>query len=193
MRVKINSEQQIQRINLLISLLEDYKKISKDQLVQRPTEKSWSILEIIKHTSIAHRVYETSISGTLNEVNSSDTKKLPEIIKCSYISSMLIKRFPPKDGKVRLKMKTMKKFEPLLDINDVNADEIFQENMTALEQLKSWINEYRMNNITRKRFNSAVGPVIRFNIPEACEFILSHNERHFHQIKKTLESVQSYR
>lgn len=78
-------------------------------------------------------------------------------------------------------MKTAKKFEPINVGEDMSL--VINELVQNLEELKTWINQYRTSEISLKKFNSAIGPVVRFNVPEACEFILCHDERHFHQMR----------
>ncbi|MFT5779162.1 MAG: hypothetical protein ACI837_002119 [Crocinitomicaceae bacterium] len=180
MRVIIQPEQQIQRINWLTNELEKYSSISEAELKRRLKEKSWSIIEVVKHMSIGHAAYQKKISQALKLP--SKQLKVVDKLKCSTIPSYLIKRFPPNEGKIRLKMKTSKQFQPIILNEGQSMKDIFVELTDSLEELKSWVNTYRTQAISLKKFNSAIGPVVRFNIPEACEFILCHNERHFHQM-----------
>lgn len=179
MRARIKPEQQIQRINTLIGELEGYRSLSMDELKRKPSSKSWSIIEVIKHMSIGQDAYREKINKALI---SSRSKEMVEDLRCSAIPSYLIKKFPPVEGKIKMKMKTAKKFEPI-NVGE-NMDIVINELVQNLEELKSWINKYRTSEISMKKFNSAIGPVVRFNVPEACEFILCHDERHFYQMRK---------
>lgn len=178
MRVTIKPEQQIQRINKLLSYLESTKERTDASLNHRTNEKSWSALETAKHISMGHKAYQPMIDATFS--NSKGTKVEVDQLRCSYISSLLMKRFAPVDKQIKFKMKTMKKFQPIFDHDAVvDTKMVIAELEACLNELKSWVNNYRTNPISLKKFNSAVGAVVRFNIPEACEFILCHNERHF--------------
>ncbi|MEO9531620.1 MAG: hypothetical protein ABJG68_12645 [Crocinitomicaceae bacterium] len=186
MRVKIQSEKQIQRINELINALGELKTIPEDNFIKAPTEKSWSGQEVIKHMSIAHKAYQSKIENALKIDD-----KVSEVgeLECSIIPSFLIKRFPPIEGKVKFKMKTTKQFKPVaIDSSESVSDSIIELENCLLE-LKAWVIHFRTNKVSLLKFNSAVGALVRFNIPEACEFILCHNERHFLQLKNTLEKV----
>ena len=189
MRARINPEQQIQRINHLKNVLEGYHSIAEQDLNRRPNKKAWSILEVMKHISMAHKAYQANIIAAFDK--SSKQSQVVDQLKCSPISSYLIKRFPPIQGEIRFKMKTLKKFQPIFPEQGVASSEVIQELNASLDELKSWINQYRNTPISLKKFNSAIGPMVRFNIPEACEFILCHNERHFYQIDKALTIVKS--
>lgn len=178
---------QIQRINDLENRLKSFQSLSLEQLTKRPNPKSWAPIEVAKHMVIAHGVYREKIEKTLS-IKSNNS--VPAEFKATFIPSFLIKRFPPKDGEIIHKMKTMKKFDPVLDVSQLKqnqADAILKELEDILLELKNWVETYRTQSISLKKFNSAVGAVVRFNVPEACEFILCHNERHFLQLDRALK------
>jgi len=185
MRVKIQPEQQIQRINHLKNVLKEYASLSDELLIQRPNEKSWSVLEVIKHMSIGHLAYREKIKNAL--ANTEDKVQKIDELSCTVIPNYLIKRFPPSEGKIRFKMKTTKKFQPMIMEEQVPSAMVISELEECLDELKGWVDYYRTEPISLRKFNSAVGAMVRFNIPEACEFILCHNERHFYQIEKILK------
>jgi hypothetical protein len=187
MRVRIHPEQQIQRINQLIKQLEDFKKETVEVMKKRPNESSWSAIEVIKHMSLGQDAYREKIETAFKNQGGKIGKV--EALVTGQIPSFLIKRFPPKANKIRFKMKTMKQFKPLLNHDEINVDNLRNELMDCLIELKSWINSYRNKPISLKKFNSAIGFTVRFNIPEACEFILCHNERHFLQAQNTLKKA----
>lgn len=182
MSVQIIPEQQIQRINVLLNQLKKIEQISESKLNTKPNSKKWSVLEVIKHMILAHQAYQSKIS---HQLTLSGSFNINNGLEASWLPSYLISKFPPKEQKVQMKMKTTSKFEPQLSSTD-SKESIIKEMEIVLNELKSWIETYRTQNITLKKFNSAIGAIVRFNIPEACEFILAHNERHFFQIEKIL-------
>lgn len=185
MSVQIHPEQQIQRINALLTKLEEVRRLSTEELTKRPNEKAWSVIEVVKHMSIAHIAYRKKVKKAL--ASPASTKEGIDGIRSRAIPGFLIKRFPPKDGKIRFKMKTMRAFQPLLNLQNVDTESEFIELKQCLEELKKWVNTYRTQPVSLRKFNSAIGAMVRFNIPEACEFILCHNERHFHQVSRILQ------
>lgn len=182
MRAIIHPEQQIQRINEIVNQLQVYKDFSSEVLNQRPSPKSWSPLEVIQHMILGQAAYsqkiETALSWEGNE-------RVGDNFKTTAVPSFLIKRFPPQDNEVRFKMKTMKRFQPVFEV-EADPVKVFSEFEVSLEQLKGWVENYRTQPISLKKFNSAVGAWVRFNVPEACEFILCHNERHMAQVGKAI-------
>ncbi len=191
MRVKIKPTHQIQRINLLQNQLNEIRVIDFKLLIKRSREKSWCAAEVVKHMLVAHSAYTTKIDQALLKLKTVDEQV--EVLFASAVSSFLIKRFPPIEGKIRFKMKTSKQFKPMLEVKNLtqeNVNDILDEMEKSLSQLMDWVGETRKKNVRAVRFNSAIGPLVRFNVSEASEFILCHNERHFQQVFNTLSAIK---
>lgn len=192
MKVKIKPAHQIQRINLLQNRLNEIRKVDFQLLIKRPREKSWCCAEVIKHMFVAHSAYSTKIDLALSSLKASNEDF--EVLSASAVPSFLIKRFPPVEGKIRFKMKTSKQFKPMLDLEVLtqkNVNEILDEMSNSLTELMGWVEDTRKKDVRSIRFNSAIGPLVKFNASEACEFIICHNERHFQQVANTLMSLKS--
>ena len=189
--VLISVQDQLKRLNKLV---EDIKEISGEELsilTARPDEKSWSVIEVVEHMTLGHKPYQSKIDNALSKI--SERQELQDQVKSRSIPSFLIKRFPPKEGRIRFKMKTMKPFKPVFDIAAVDSkktSEIFENFNKSLLHLHDSVEQYRSKNVKEIRFNSAVGATVRFNVAEASEFIICHNERHMQQIKNILKKVK---
>lgn len=187
-RVKINSENQVQRINQMQSRLKEIEQLSTKTLVNRPGENKWSVAEIIEHMYIAYSLYTDKLNSNLDKAKTLD-QPWEDLTSRPWVS-MLLKNFRPKGGVIKMKMKTQKMFEPtrLPSVQDQQTvKSVFELMYNSLEHLKSSALDARSRNIKAHRFNSAIGPVVRFNVPEAIEFILRHNERHMFQLEKLLD------
>lgn len=89
-------------------------------------------------------------------------------------------------------MKTSKKFEPifvLADLDDQEVEQVFTQFFSDKRHLKNCIHSSRTKKVRRRRINSAIGPIVRFYLPEAYEFIIGHDERHLVQIEEVLEQI----
>ncbi|MCG8576305.1 MAG: hypothetical protein MI810_15565 [Flavobacteriales bacterium] len=190
-RVNISAENQIERLNLLEARMKKMEQKSLQELIKRPGEKSWSALEAIEHMNMGYIVYEPKIETALKQLSTSDP--LTESVRSTAIPSFLIKRFPPQKGKIRFKMKTMRSFQPVLEINTIRETELadyFERFYRSLDKLKEFILAYRQTKVEKVRFNSAIGAIVKFNVAEAVEFILCHNERHCLQAEKALNILE---
>ncbi len=187
-RVKISAPQQIERIQQMNQHLDDLLS-SSAQLNLRPRPKSWSIIEVIEHMNIAHHFYIEKIDSHLKMAPPS-TNQTDHTAHA--MPSFLMKRFPPKDGKIKFKMKTFKRFTPVFDLENISENKIqtvIKDFRSSLEHLEKAIQEYTSKITEQKRFASAVGAWVKFNVPEAIEFIICHNERHWQQIWNTQKDL----
>lgn len=190
-RVKIRVQDQLQRINQLHHEMDKLRSLDLEILTKRPDKKTWSTIEVIEHMILAHKPYEIKLDETISKL--SDTSQPVDEMKSTAIPSFLIKRFPPKRGKIKFKMKTMKQFKPLLDLQKVDrakVDVILKNFDYSLDHLTSTIKAYRKKDTKKIRFNSAIGSSVKFNVAEACEFVICHNERHMQQIQNILNLVK---
>lgn len=85
-------------------------------------------------------------------------------------------------------MKTLKKFEPTISSSRTqkDMDTVFQDFFDTHESLKESILASREKHMDHKKFSSAIGPIVRFRLPEAFEFLICHAERHKVQIEGIL-------
>ena len=189
-KVFIQPEHQITRISKIEKRAKEIQSLAFETLTKRPKEESWSSIEVVQHMSLGHRDYIEKIDNALKQIPDVDSPM--DKIKAKAMASFLIKRFPPKEEKIRFKMKTMKQFKPVFDVKKIDQQklgEVFEEFYQSLQHLLKSIEAYRTKDPTAVRFNSAVGASVKFNVAEAIEFIICHNERHMQQIENTLKKV----
>lgn len=188
-RYIIQSDNQLERIKRLQARLSEMSNLDHPLLTTRPKTKKWSAVEVVQHMVLAHKVYAPKINKVLDSASKSEIDKT---YRTSFIPSYLIKSFPPKDGKVKSKMKTFKRFVPVIEnLQNVKVEDEINALRTCLDELSSWVEKYIHQDTAGIKFNSAIGAIVRFNVPEACEFILGHNERHFHQIEEAIRILKN--
>lgn len=188
-RIHIHPELQLQRIQDLRQRFEVVAQLPSETLLRQPAPKKWSPGEIVEHMVEAHKLYIPKLDTALNAA--APTERW-EALKAGRMASFLFKGFAPKDGKVRYKMKTQQVFEPkqLPQVADAaTLDKVFEAFRVSLDHLAQSARSSAEKDVAPHRFNSAIGPVVRFNAAEAVEFILRHNERHFFQLDQTLKAL----
>ncbi|NKI31348.1 DinB family protein [Croceivirga thetidis] len=187
-KLLLTPENQIQRLNQLLNFVDDLKTIGVERLKNRPNEKSWNTIEVLEHLNIAYSLYADNIHSTLEKLK--DDNNGPWEYKPGFWNRFVIEGQRPKGSKRPFKMKTLKKFEPLLpnSLNEATIEEVFNRFKNAHNQLKSFIVESRTKRIEHKKITSAIGPIVKFHLPEAFEFLICHAERHKIQIDEILGS-----
>lgn len=186
-KLVITPENQIQRLNSILNTVENLESLPINQLVYRPKPKSWSVIEIVEHLSVAYDIYIDKIDTAL--------KKLPEktggdpSFAPNWWQRFIINGVKPKGGQRKLKIKTLKKFEPVLQLetlDEATIVSVFDRFKRLQLHLKNAILASRFKDIKKIRINSGIGPIVKFYLPESFEFLIAHMERHMLQIEETL-------
>lgn len=191
-RVIINTSDLLERIEKMRTDMQKFQELDPELLKKRPAEKKWSVMEVIEHMNLGHKPYKEKIEDTFPKLPESTS--MVDNVKAGGMASYLMKRFPPAaEGKIRFKMKTFGPFHPVLELDKLNGEkssEIFKSFYDSLDHLKSAIERFQKKEVKAKKFNSAVGAWVRFNIAEAIQFVICHNERHMQQIRNTLVKLE---
>ncbi|MFS4445918.1 DinB family protein [Maribacter sp. 2307UL18-2] len=191
-KLVITPENQIQRLNSILNTVENLASLPTNQLVYRPRPKSWSVIEIIEHLSVAYDIYVDKIDSAL--------EKLPEkagdntSFTPNWWQRFIINGVKPKGGQRKLKIKTLKKFEPLLQLETLDEATIvpvFERFKKLQLHLKNAILVTRFKEVKAIKINSGIGPIVKFYLPESFEFLIAHMERHMLQIEEVLQQMDS--
>lgn len=191
-KLVITPENQIQRLNSILNTVENLASLPTNQLVYRPRPKSWSVIEIIEHLSVAYDIYVDKIDSALEklpEKAGDDTSFTP-----NWWQRFIINGVKPKGGQRKLKIKTLKKFEPLLQLETLDEATIvpvFERFKKLQLHLKNAILVTRFKEVKASKINSGIGPIVKFYLPESFEFLIAHMERHMLQIEEVLQQMDS--
>ena len=185
----LTPENQIQRLNQLLNAVETLKERSFPELTHRPNEKSWNILEVLEHLRIAYALYEKKIETALFQLGG-DSEGSWEY-RPGFWNRFIIEGQRPKEKKRPFKMKTLKRFEPQLpkELSQKEVRQVFEKFKKSYTELKASIIASRNKRINHHRIASAIGPIIKFHLPEAFEFLICHAERHKVQIDEIVAST----
>lgn len=67
-KLLVTPENQIQRLNTILNRVEALQALPFSQLSTPPNPKSWNVLEVLEHLTIAYSSYQTKIENALLEV-----------------------------------------------------------------------------------------------------------------------------
>ena len=188
----LTPENQIQRLNTIFNSVEQLRDVPLVQLKKRVNPKSWSVLEVILHLNIAYGHYHKKFEEILPNLSSIDVDQ--KKFKCRAWQKLVIEGQRPKNNVRKWKMKTLKRFEPIIDlehVNDNKANEIIDSFFALYGHLKETIVTSRGKDVTKIKFASAIGPIVNFYLPESFEFLICPLERHMVQISEILKQVEN--
>lgn len=181
----VMAEDQIQRTNRIIQTIESLQQLDIATLIQRPNPDHWSIIEVIGHMNSAYFLYESRIDQKLQDLP--NAKETEDQFKVGRKSAFFIKSITPEGTKRPMKMKTMKRFEPVFTLEELSSEKVetvFKTFYNYKMHLKKSIEVARSKKVKHSKINSALGPIVKFYLPEAFEFLIGHDERHLVQIEE---------
>lgn len=139
----------------------------------------WSMLQCLKHMSIAVEVYNTN---TLDALDSASEGSAASDYKSHWKGDMFVKMIAPKEnGEVKNNMKTMKSMNPE---NSLDAQETVKEFFAQHEEYLRLIERSRNYDLNRVKVNTALGPLVKLRLGDAYRFIIGHAYRHLIQLKR---------
>ena len=154
-------------------------------LAQRPQPNKWSFLECINHLSLTYKDYLPRVKQAIEEGKTVKGTHFNQ----GFFGRMMINSMTPKEGKIKLKVKTLGKFIPPPEsAPDFSILDTFLEQHQEFIKLLEAATPLHGGKI---RLNSAIGSVLRFRLGDCCQFLVGHNERHWLQAQQAYEAVAS--
>lgn len=143
----------------------------------------WSILQCLKHLSIANSIYVETITKAHAKYPKTPAETFSSHWKGDYFTKMIS---PRENGVVKNNMKTMKSMDPGKAMNPKETiDEFFATHRKLIELMKKSEN-YNLNKV---KVPTALGPLVKLRLGDAFRFLLGHLDRHVLQLKRIKKAV----
>lgn len=147
-------------------------------------EGKWSMLQCLKHMSIAIALYNQNIEKAFFLGRHASPASQ---FKSHWKGDMFTKMISPKaNGQVKNNMKTFKTMEPK---ESLDAEETIQEFFKLHERFRDLIEQSRGYNLNKLKVNTALGPLVKLRLGDAFRFIIGHAQRHLIQLKRIKAAV----
>ncbi|HEY9118065.1 MAG TPA: DinB family protein [Roseivirga sp.] len=146
-------------------------------------EGKWSILQCLKHLSIANKIYVENIGNAFEKY----PQKPEETFKSHWKGDYFTKMISPKEKDVvKNKMKTMKSMDPKQALKPKETIEEFFSTHQELIELMRKSENYSLNQV---KVPTALGPLVKLRLGDAFRFLLGHLDRHVIQLKRIKKAV----
>ncbi len=153
-------------------------------LLASPAPGAWSVAQILEHLNSYGRYYLPALERALQQKSASTEWYTPGWLG-NYFTNLIS---PTTEGQVKSKMKSPKEHAPAphIDINPVVETFIAQQHILLglLEKAKS-------KNIGTIRVPISISKMIRLKAGDTFRFLVGHEQRHFLQIERTLQTLKS--
>lgn len=165
----------------LIASAKRYKEMKEANLIQRPAEGKWSILECFEHMNRYDEFYTEALSTALKENPDAGTDE--RYFRSGILGGRAANSMLPKQKMT--KMSTFKKMNPIGESLDKSVIDTYIKNQRSYLDI---IRSARQKNLNKIRVKLTI-PVLKFNAGDTFRFIMNHGVRHMAQNKRTLEAI----
>ncbi len=182
--------------NLLKSLQQDVQQLT-DTLTRlnntagidwnkQPAAGKWSAAQVIEHLNSYNRYYLPEIARSLQ------TGKIKGIVastrfKAGWFGNYFTKLMQPgKDGKIGNKMNAPKDHTPIVHLD---ATKVITDFLAGQSKLISYLKEAEQTDIGKMRVPISISKFIKLKLGDTFRFLIAHQQRHFLQLKNTLNSI----
>lgn len=174
----------------LIQVSKDsFGSLSEDELYWKPAPDKWSVGECLEHLNMTFRNYMPKIKQGIAQAVDKGWAPVDEF-KSGWMGKTFTNSFRlDESGKPRRRVKTFKSFDAgkLPERNP----KVREEFIAYLDELITRTNQAAKVDLHKVRVTSAIGPILRFKLGDALQFITVHNQRHIMQAQKVLEAKES--
>ncbi|MEM6524368.1 MAG: DinB family protein [Bacteroidota bacterium] len=167
----------------LLAFTHEMETLPEELLLARPREDAWSTVECFDHMNKATELYLDQIEEKLELLRpeKGDYKK-------TMFAAMFTKKLAPtSEGEIKSKMKTLKVFYP----KEGTGKEAIEQFILNLDRFKLVLARTENKDLRSFKVITALGPILKFYLGDALDFIHAHNRRHAQQIKNTIEVIES--
>ena len=153
------------------------------RLQHRTAPDQWTVLEVFEHLVLSSGVYSRGLRRAFDK--DVPAKPFDAVFSPGMLGNYFTKGMLPKpDGRIALRMKTMKMFDP--PRNQGASSESIARFITLCEAFLQLLEKARTTDLNAMKVPSSLGPIIRFKAGDAFRFPIAHQQRHFLQIERAL-------
>lgn len=181
-QVKKDSEELIQVVK------DSFNSLSEEELYWKPAPDKWSVGECLEHLNMTFRNYMPKIKQGI--ARGIDKGWVPtKEFKSGWMGKTFTNSFRlDESGKPSRRVKTFKNLDSS-KLPEPNP-KVREEFIAYLDELITRAHQAAKVDLHKVRVTSVIGPILRFKLGDALQFITVHNQRHVMQAQKVLEAKQ---
>ena len=182
---KINSNQLLENLQAdvreILLAATQLQQIPSEKLSQTPAAGKWSVAQVLEHLNIYSRHYITAIEKQLHWHQSSPNEYFHPGWLGNYFTRLML---PASDNTIHKKMKTPKNAVPS---TTPHATAMLEEFTRDQHLLLNLLQIAKTVNLEQTKIPTSLSSMIKLKLGDTFRFFIAHEQRHFLQIKNTLQ------
>ena len=151
-------------------------------LLEQPEAGKWSVIQALEHLNSYGRYYLPAIEEALKKPVRSQQYFHP-----GWLGDYFTTLMAPKEGAVTNKMKAPRNHRPGFH---ADAKPVLDEFVEQQHRLLELLERAKERNIGAARVPTSLTKLIRLKVGDTFRFFIAHEQRHFVQIRRTLDAVK---
>lgn len=168
----------------IILSLRQLQQQDPELLLQAPAPGKWSVVQVIEHLNTYGRYYLPRIKKAIVESSAGyEPSYKPGFLGNYFANSML----PDKNGMIKNKMKAFKNHIPSVELD---SHTVLNEFLKQEEELLMLLEKAKKVPLGKIRIPISIASFIKLKLGDTFRFFIAHHQRHFVQIRNTLEALK---
>lgn len=163
---------------------EEFLGMDPEELVWKPSPKSWSIAECLKHLIIANELYLTDINDRLNK---SEVKTMEKPIRFTLTGRIFLYFVDPK---YKIKVPAPALFKPEKQPKKIDGQKTVAHFLDLQDRLITTADKAYGYDHSKLITVSPLSNLLQFNIGEQFYIMMRHEKRHLNQAKRVKDQLQ---
>ena len=184
-----NSEQLItalqkQTEGFLDKAVAEWQMLSSVKLLYQSSPEKWSAAQCLEHLNSYGDYYLPAIENAILKAKQKNSTASNEFVPGwfgNYFTELML---PKEDGKKIKKMKAMKAYSP---INDLDASAVISKFIDQQEKMLLLLEEARKVDLGKIHVPVSIAKWLKLKLGDTFLFVIAHNYRHVLQAQKALE------
>ncbi|WP_189602798.1 DinB family protein [Salinimicrobium marinum] len=171
-----------ERTRLNVSEAAKFRELSSNELNQRETPGSWTVLENLEHLNYYGNFYLPEIEKRISESKHDPEDVFKSGIFGNYFANMMLLKEKPK------KIKTFKSQDPIgKSLDKAVIDQFLQQQERLLELLV----KAGEVSLTRTKTSISISNWLKLRLGDTVRVVVYHNQRHVLQARNVLKTLKT--
>lgn len=156
----------------------EFIDLSEEELLWKPSPKSWSIAECLQHILIANNLYLKDIN---KKIEKAEVRTIEHPIHLSWMGRIFLLFVDPR---YKWKIKAPKIFKPINEHKVTDGGQVLKEYLKLQEDIIATAHKAAGYDHANTYTKSPLSRFLRFNIGEQFYIMMRHEKRHLNQAER---------
>ncbi len=168
----------LDRTDLISSSVQNFMRLSNEELNAQPAPGKWSIAAVFEHLNITNDIYIRRILKKMQQAPDIDGS----LFRSGWLGDLAYEQIMPRPNGTVLKLKAPHLLRPSGD--QLNGHEVLNRFLQQMDMIHDILRHAASKDLERIRIPLASTRMVSLRLGDSLRFVIAHCERHLLQAKK---------